>query len=335
MKDKKKIIVVLLMILIFLMIILIGMMIYWRVRIMRQINADTQTYDTYSWHYVMITDKGNSTFWDHVYEGAATAGKECDAYIEKMGEGLAVTYSKEEMIEIAIYSKVDGILLEGDESDSQREMIDRAVEAGIPVITMLNDNYGSRRLSFVGIGNYDIGREYAREVIKVATKDTKDVLLLGDRTYEGNGWNLIMNGFSDTIRNEGNHLELNTSLATLNSEDPFEVQETLREIFLGDSVPDVVVCLNEVNTVNAYQAVVDYNMVGQVKIIGYYMSDTILNAIEKQVITSSIVFDADEMGHLAVEALNEYHKTGYVSDYITIEAEVINKNNIEEYREHE
>lgn len=335
MKDKKKVIVVLLMGLIFLMVILIGTMIYWRVIILQQMSTDTQTYHAYASHYVLIADKGNSTFWDHVYEGAKSAGDECDAYIEKMGEGLAVNYSKEEMMEIAIYAGVDGILLEGDESESQREMINKATKAGIPVITMLNDNYGSRRISFVGVGNYDIGRDYAREVIKVATKDTKNVLFLGDSTYEGNGWNLIMNGFLDTIQNEGNHLELSTSLATLNSDDPFEIQETLREIFLGESVPDIVVCLNEVNTVNAYQAVVDYNIVGQVKIIGYYMSSSIQNAIKKQVITSSVVLDANEIGRLSVEALNEYQTTGYVSDYITIEAEVANKNNIEEYNENE
>ena len=336
MKDKNKVAVVMLTALIVIMLVLLGVVIYWRARVLQQTNQDTQEDTQYIYHYVLISDKGNSTFWDHVYEGACAYGEENDAYIERMGDELAVNYSKEELMEIAIYAGVDGILLEGDESSVQKEMIDKAVEAGIPVVTMLNDNYGSLRQTFVGVGNYNLGREYAREVIRIATPDTKRVLILGDKIYEGQAQTLIMNGFSDTIYNEGNHLELAIEMMTVNSEDSFAVQETIREIVLEESVlPDIIICLNEINTMNAYQVIVDYNMVGQVKIIGYYSSDTILSAIDKEVITSTSVFDAEEMGWTAAQALNEYRETGYVNDYITLEAEVVSKNNIREYLEDE
>lgn len=334
MKDKNKVVVIMLAALIAVMMIMLGVLIYWRSGLLYQTENDTQAAKEYKYHYVLISDKGNSTFWDNVYQGACAYGKENDAYIERMGEDLAVNYSKEELIEIAIYSKVDGILLEGDESDVQKEMIDKAVLAGIPVVTMLNDNYGSLRQTFVGVGNYNLGREYAREVIKIATPDMKKVLILGDRVYEGQAQTLIMSGFSDTLYNEGNHLNLETEMITISMEDSFAAQETIREIFLDDSaLPDIIICLNETNTVNVYQAIVDYNMVGKVKIIGYYASDTIFNAIEKEIIASTIVFDAEKMGSKAVSALNEYRETGYVNDYITLEAEAVNKNNIREYIE--
>ena len=185
MKDKNKVAVVMLTALIVIMLVLLGVVIYWRARVLQQTNQDTQEDTQYIYHYVLISDKGNSTFWDHVYEGACAYGEENDAYIERMGDELAVNYSKEELMEIAIYAGVDGILLEGDESSVQKEMIDKAVEAGIPVVTMLNDNYGSLRQTFVGVGNYNLGREYAREVIRIATPDTKRVLILGDKIYEG------------------------------------------------------------------------------------------------------------------------------------------------------
>lgn len=339
-KDKNKIVIIMLIFLAFIIVVLLGMMLYWRSRILNPAAGELQTYDEFSSHYVMITDEGNSTFWVHVYEGAREYGKENDVYIERMSEESAVRYakeySKEELMEIAIYSKVDGILLEGDESSSQKEMINIAVEAGIPVVTMLNDNYGSSRQAFVGIGNYNLGREYAREVIKIATKDTNKVLILGNQLNEGTAHNLILSGFTDTIQNEGNHLDVETEIIMIDGEDTFSAQEAIRDILFEESqLPDIIICLSEVNTINTYQAIVDYNMVGQVKIIGYYISDTVCNAIDKQVLYSTLVFDAEEMGLMAVEALNEYRETGYVNDYITIEAEVINKSNIGEYLENE
>lgn len=336
MKERSKVVVSMLVFLVLILAVILVLLIYWRFRLLNSAEGEIQTGEEVEYHYVMISDSGNSTFWNHVYEGASEYGKENSIYIERMDEDSTVNYSKEELMEIAVYSKVDGILLEGDESSSQQEMIDWAVEAGIPVVTMLNDNYGSRRQTFVGLGNYNLGREYAREVIKIATEDTNKVLILGDKMYEGTAHNLILSGFSDTIQNEGNHLAIETEVIMVNGEDSFAAQEKIREILFDESeLPDIIICLNEVNTINTYQAVVDYNMVGKIKIIGYYISDTVLGAIDKQVIYSTIVFDAKDMGCIAVKALKEYDETGYVSDYITLEAEVIDQNNIEEYLKNE
>lgn len=333
MKNNNRFVIKLMIGLMTLLLISLGMLIYLRIQVIRQNEQDTQVFREYEKHYVLIADKGNSTFWENVYNGAVEFGKNSGAIVERMGENLAVNYSKDELVDIAIAAKVDGIILEGDESDSQKIMIDKAIDAGIPVVTTLADNYGSKRQAFVGITNYDLGREYARQVIKIATKETKQVLILGDSDSEGTGKNILINGYAETMQNEGNHLELETKVLSVDNTDSFASQEKIRDIFLNSqSKPDIIVCLNEVNTISAYQAVVDYNLVGQIKIIGYYASESVLNAIEKEVVSSSIVFDAGKMGSMCVEALNEYIATGYVNDYITVDAEIVNKNNIKEYQ---
>ena len=53
----------------------------------------------------------------------------------------------------------------------------------------------------------------------------------------------------------------------------FSVEESIRKIFLEEDVPDIIICLNELNTTCVYQTVVDYNKVGEVRILGNYTSD--------------------------------------------------------------
>lgn len=66
---------------------------------------------------------------------------------------------------------------------------------------------------------------------------------------------------------------------------------------MDQTLPDIIICLNELSTTCVYQAVVDYNCVGEIAILGYYDTDTILKAIERNVITATISIDTEQMGH--------------------------------------
>jgi ribose transport system substrate-binding protein len=100
-----------------------------------------------------------------------------------------------------------------------------------------------------------------------------------------------------------------------------------------DNPTDVLVCLTADDTISANQAVVDYYKVGQIDIIGYYDSDIILRAIEKNIIHSTMTTDASLMGAYCVEALTEYRKNNKVNDYYSVGITVINKDNVYKYIE--
>ena len=76
---------------------------------------------------------------------------------------------------------------------------------------------------------------------------------------------------------------------------------------------------------------VDFNKVGQVHILGYYDSTTILQGIDRQIIDSTIKIDTIEMGEYAVEALLSYERVGFVNQYNTVDIILINNTNIKEY----
>lgn len=290
---------------------------------------------TYSGYYVMIVEDRKSDFWRGIYESAHEAGLEQDIYVDFFGENLSQNYSRLELLEIAIYSDVDGIIVEADESKRMSEMINMAAQAQIPVVTLYTDNTQSERISYVGISNYDIGREYGRQVLDIASRKraSQDVLVLMDANAGDTSQNIIWSGIQETVmqENENENIHFNMSMAAIDNSNTFTVEESIRELLMQEDMPDIIICLNELNTTCVYQAVVDHNKVGEVSILGYYTSDTILKGIYRNVIDATITVDTQQMGRYCVDALTEYEALGNTSDYFAVDITLIDKNNISDF----
>lgn len=308
-------------------IILIGMT-YYKYRISDLGIADISNYQIYKYHYALISEEADEPFWEAIYQGALEKGKEQETYVEKIGSNLSITYSLNDLMEIAIASKVDGIIIEPNGEDSITELINKAEKAKIPVITVLKDAPQSNRKSFVGINSYNQGQAYGKQVQEVVEKGKHKITVLLNSDSNDASQNIIYSSITEAVRDKNVEVEA----ATVNTQSTFGSEEDIRNIIMDtQNPPEVLVCLTAIDTLCAYQAVVDYNKVGDIDIIGYYDSDLILTAIEKNIIHSTMTIDAKKMGALCVEALTEYRKTERVSDYFSVDISVINADNVLEY----
>ena len=324
------------------MVALTGLLIFFFVSYTKTLNR-TESDVTYDKYYVMITDDAESSFWKSVYEAASLRAAEENAYVEMISDNLSREYSQAELMEIAIASKVDGIIVTAGESEEITELINQAYEEGIPVITLFNDNAQSERLSFVGVGNYNLGKEYGNLIIQMAKEGAFpgnhiNVAVLVDGGAESSGQNVLAAGIQDTIDKESSetvvsHKRIDVTLVPVDASNSFSVEESVRNLFLRGtgSIPNIVVCLNETETNSVYQAVVDYNQVGIVNILGYYDSGAILKGIERDVIYATLSIDTEQLGQYCIDALTEYYELGYTSQYSTVDSYVINKRNVAEY----
>ena len=251
-----------------------GVLSYIRYLANASVSAKEEPFRECSRHYAFVTSSRDDIFWEEIFNQARRYGSTGDIFVEWMGKDLTVDYTKKELLEIAIASGVDGIILEGDGSEDTRELIAEADKASIPVVTVLSDCSGSQRKSFVGIDSYDVGREYGRQIIREANSNTKEALILMNAAAEDTGQNIIFNGIQETLANEGNHLNLALTARAVMADSQFGGAEEIRSIFQEyylhpETMPEIIVCLNEQNTVSVCQAVVDFNLVGQVDILGY------------------------------------------------------------------
>lgn len=300
----------------------------------------------YSQYYVMITEDQKSDFWRSVYQGAYERGLEEDVYVDLLGDQLPQSYTREDQMRIAIESDVDGIIVYADESEEMIRLINEAVAAGIPVVTLYGDSTHSQRCSFVGVGSYNLGREYGRLVLQIVNEREEEqgsagardkdeiikVAVLVNGSAQDAGQNILCAGIQEIIDKEkGGDSQIEIAPVSVDDTNAFSIEESIRDIFMESDLPDIIVCLNELNTTCVYQAVVDYNKVGQVTILGYYDSDTIIRGIERNVIYATVAVDTEQMGQSSVEALKEYHELGYTSQYFTTDVTLISKENVSQY----
>ena len=219
----------------------------------------------------------------------------------------------------------------GDEDDKTVALLDEAVKNGIPVVTVLRDSTGSLRQCFVGDNSYNLGQEYGRQILELLSEKKEEmespvkILVLMEESRMDTSQNLILFGIRETLERElGENHSTTVETALVDNTRSFSSEESIRDIFLNlEELPDVLVCLNAVHTRCAYQAAVDYNKVGTVQMLGYYDSETILDAVAKNIIYSTIALDAGQMGRLCVQALDEYTQTGYTNSYMAVDTKLI------------
>lgn len=280
------------------------------------------------YHFAFICSDSSNHFNSAVYKSAQGTARLNNDYLEFMGKNLAVTYSRNELMEIAIDAKVDGIILQGDESEELSRMIDDAASAKIPVVTFGTDNTVSARKSYVGFGYYELGQTYGKQLLRLEKDTPQKVLVLMTPDADDPSQNIILAGMKDTIEKTDNAKYFSFITEAIPSSTKFEAEEKISNIIMRTpQLPDIIVSLNETYTTCICQALVDYNKVGSSKVIGFYSNDTILTSIQKGIINSSITVNTSQMGKYCVEALNEYLKNGYVNEYMPADIEVITKDN--------
>ncbi len=285
---------------------------------------ETVVYDK---HYAFIAEDSESDLWAQVLAASSDQAREYGAYLEDLGTVLGRDYSAEDLLRIAVNSKVDGIIYSGGSSDKVAGLIDKAVEEGIGVVVLQNDVEASKRQCYVGLNYYELGQMYALQIKNLLNGEDmgdKSVDILVDGDMSEGASNLIVMAIEDNLRSEESDVMPEIVVTRIDAEDIFSAEERIRNIFLEkDNLPDIMLCVNSVYTRCAYQAVVDYNLVGQIQIVGYFVNDTILDAVDKQVIYSTVSVDTEEMGRSCVQALYEYNNMGYTNSYLPVRIEVV------------
>lgn len=294
---------------------------------------DTKNMAAYAKHYVLIADSATSSFWNSVYDSASEAAARQGALLEFTGLDFSSDYSTEDLMRMSIAKSVDGIMLQYTGSEQMKELIDEAVEKGIPVVTISDDAPQSKRQSFVGVSNYELGQAYSQQVISLMDEETERVMILTKNSAEGSSQKQLAVQISNAVaQNRRYGQEIDVEVKNVIAQSAFDAEEAVRNVFQSvQGPPDILVCLDEVDAECAYYAVVDYNDVGLVSIVGYYSTPTILEGIEKGIIPVTVELDAEQMGIYAVDALTEYQREGRVSDYYSVDVNIITQKNVGDY----
>ena len=82
-----------------------------------------------------------------------------------------------------------------------------------------------------------------------------------------------------------------------------------------------VTCLND--TLAALQAIINLNLVGQLQVVGFGVTDTIVDYLDRGVLDSSIAVNPQRIGIESVRVLSELMTTGNAPGYVDTGVEII------------
>ncbi|MBT2680374.1 sugar ABC transporter substrate-binding protein [Bacillus sp. ISL-35] len=146
--------------------------------------AKNQTDSRY--RLVLITRDMDTTFWNKVGMGASRQAVKEGASLEIWGSYSNNSEQFLKKLELAIHSKVDGIIIQGLDTDEFKELTKvKAAFNGIPIITVANDvpMKESLRRTYVGSDQFRAGGLIARQLLNDMGTEGK-VVLLSDEQKE-------------------------------------------------------------------------------------------------------------------------------------------------------
>ncbi|MBM7579735.1 substrate-binding domain-containing protein [Jeotgalibacillus terrae] len=135
---------------------------------------------------VLITNETDHPFWRDVAAGAEKKAGELNVDLDVSGIYGSNTEDFLRKIEIAIYSKVDGIIVQGLDNEKFKELTKlKAASYGIPVLTVAHDvpKEESLRKTYIGSDQFEAGELLARELLE-DMGTTGEVILMMDSEPE-------------------------------------------------------------------------------------------------------------------------------------------------------
>ena len=298
-----------------------------RLSAIMQQGGDEETYDR---NYMLITDDP-SAFLRSIYKSGVEEAHQNGDVLQWVGYDSMVDFNLEDEMTIAAAAQPDGIILDVADDKMRKELLDTACGADIPVVLLMNDLSDPGKVSFVGLNNYQIGQLYGMQAVSALKSGENTISVLTRKAGDEQQIDLTYTHMVRTIDSWASDIRVTITPVEVSQDTPFDTEETVRNIFLSDELPDILICLDSVSTECAIQAAIDYNQVGNVAIIGYHASDTILDAVKKGIVLSTLEVDTDEAGSSAVQALDGYLSEGRVSEFFPVSGKMITRRNVDQY----
>jgi len=251
---------------------------------------------------IAMVTHGNpgDAFWDVVKSGAEQAGKDLGATVTYQGDGDPVRQSQ--LIDSAVATHPDGLIVSMANPDGVKASIEKAVAAGIPVITInsgLEESLAFGAQTHVGQSEYAAGQAAGERLAKAGA--TKVVCVIHEA---GN------TGLEDRCRGAADGLGSPVTNVQVDIANLADAQNTIKSTLLADPSIDGVLSLNPGVAVAASQAITDAGSHAQ--LATFDVSADVTRLIE----AGSILFAVDQQpysqGYLPVVFLTLQKRNGDV-----------------------
>lgn len=287
------------------------------------------TRSDYKYHLMLLLRESDemytSEFMDGVNKYAQANNIAIESVLIKQTDYLTTVLDR---LDMAIYAKVDGIVLHAYDNPEIIDKINQATEMGIPVITLNENVHMSKRVAHVGSSKYTVGLTVGKTIAELLSGEG-DVAIIDQFSYSKQEMDLLGLGISDVF---GEYDQLNLVSTRYTEEGVLSAESVAIKLLNDFPHLDIIYCTNGPSTLGIVQVLIDRNVVNDIDVVGTGLENEIISYIQNgQVVDATIVTDYYEIGINAVEAFHEYMETGVVSSQIMSSVKVINPETIDAF----
>ncbi|CUA80213.1 sugar-binding protein [Anoxybacillus suryakundensis] len=251
-------------------------------------------------HVILISQEFDNPYWRKIEQGAKEAGKQYDVNIEYIGPLRTSIEEQVKLLEKAIASRVDGIIVQNLKDEAFTPLIDKAISRNIPVITIDADAPKSRRIAYVGTNNFEAGRLLGQEVASRVEGKQEIGIMIGTDTSENQ--RLRLQGFLSVIT-EYPRLKV-VSVASSNIsriQASIQAEQMLRKhpnisVMVGTSALDAIGIRMAIKNLHRED----------IQIFGFDDVEETMEAIKEGDIVATVVQKPYDMGYSAVKLMADH-----------------------------
>lgn len=249
---------------------------------------------------VVIPKATAHAFWQTVHAGALAAGKESGVTIEWLGPAAETDFARQiEIVDSAITSRADGIVLAPTEATSLVGVVERAAREGVPLVVFDSGIESEQYVSFVATDNYEAGALAAREI--GALLDGKGTVAMVKNVAGSSSTMEREQGFEDTLAAE--FPQIRKVAEQYCNSDVARALAAAENILTAHPDLEAVFASSEPSTVGTGRALRGRDLNGKVKFVGFDFSEPIEDDLRAGVVDALIVQDPFNIGYQAVKAV--------------------------------
>ncbi|WP_461206575.1 sugar ABC transporter substrate-binding protein [Clostridium sp. DL1XJH146] len=281
------------------------------------------------YRFMVIVDGTDSSYIEEFKRGIDRASTDYSVALEIWSfKGDQKEENILKQFDIAIKSKVDGVIIQTFDDDRFEEVFKEANNNNIPVITISSDIPSEEKVSFFSYNEYQIGLKVGEllnsELNKSQISGGTIVVLQNDQIYHYNQVIALKDQFEEKYI-------IKPEKVDIKGENILNAEGLTREIINKYEDLIGIICSSGEETLGVIQGLKDTNKMDDVMVFGFDYSKEILDYIDKGVITGTIIADNEKLGYEAIENMVKYNDEEFVSMYNDISVEIITKENLDMY----
>lgn len=293
---------------------------------LKSINQEYSYYEkSYSEKYILIKNESQNYFWDKIEKALLEMNQENKMAIQVLDQEKTGLLSQEELIELAVISRPSGILLSGNHSASNYDILEEANSEDIPVIFINEEGVNSLRNAYIGPNSYLTGQMAIQELTK-DSDEPYNLLIIDEYGLHEN--NFLMDGMISAVNS-------NENIQLIQIEDQsnyrFDLAPVIRGILNDNPEINAIIGTSIYHGPIIAETVIEMNKVDEVDIIAFDDSIETLEYVDREVIKATLFTDIDEIAQETLRTIEIITKDDFSLDVYYVPTLTVTKENVSSF----